>query len=564
MYRLLIVDDEAIIADSLYDVFKGIEALNLDVYKAYSAEEALEWLNRTRIDIVLTDIRMPVMDGIQLLKEIRMRWSQCKVIFLTGHNEFDYIYTAIQNQGYSYVLKTDGYDKVIKTVSSAVGDIEKDFKLEALAQKANEQLSMTSALLHKEYLLNFLNGSQYASEIKQQDFQRLNIALRANMPVLPVLGRIDSSFKELTYFENIERIYAIKLLIERYSAGSVRSVSINDEFIYFIWLIQPNMEDEENEQAEADEALWNKTVLYISGSLEIIQNLCKSSLGISITFSVGSEPVGWESLPEKYAYLKMLINRRIGLGEEMVLQDHHSGYPKGFEESDYNTNHAYISNLKLKLLERRLEQNQPNEFNKLFQEMMQLQLETLNNNANANLEIYYSVSLLFLSYLNKWNISEKVSMKIHLDKLMKMEAHESIEAAFEYLRQLAAILFEVQNMENEKRTTDTISTIQQYISENLNGDLSLVKLGELVYFNPSYLSRLFKQVTGFNLSEYICDLKISRAKQILENSSIKINDIAEALGFNSSTNFIRFFKKITKSTPQEYRESATSGKEMNM
>lgn len=70
MYRLLIVDNEEIIVNHLYEIFRGLDHLDLDVYKAYSGEEAIEWLNRTRIDIVLTDIDMPDINRLQLMEEI--------------------------------------------------------------------------------------------------------------------------------------------------------------------------------------------------------------------------------------------------------------------------------------------------------------------------------------------------------------------------------------------------------------------------------------------------------------------------------------------------------------
>jgi two-component system response regulator YesN len=103
-------------------------------------------------------------------------------------------------------------------------------------------------------------------------------------------------------------------------------------------------------------------------------------------------------------------------------------------------------------------------------------------------------------------------------------------------------------------TNKSIDKILQYINDNISEDLSLVRLSELVYFNPSYLSRLFKQVVGDNLSDYICKAKIRKAKQLLESPDTKIHEVASAMGYYSTTNFARFFKKLTNMTPQEYRD----------
>ena len=114
MHRLLIVDDEEIITDSLFEVFNQVMSDELDIYRAYSAREALDWLSRTRIDIVLTDIRMPGMNGLELMDEIQIYWPRCRIIFLTGHSEFDYAYQAMKVPSVRYLLKTRRVYKVCR------------------------------------------------------------------------------------------------------------------------------------------------------------------------------------------------------------------------------------------------------------------------------------------------------------------------------------------------------------------------------------------------------------------------------------------------------------------
>ena len=116
------------------------------------------------------------------------------------------------------------------------------------------------------------------------------------------------------------------------------------------------------------------------------------------------------------------------------------------------------------------------------------------------------------------------------------------------------------DQEKEKRTQDVIGFIQKHINDNIRiqDELTLIRLADLVHFNPSYLSRLFKQEVGMNISDYISDIRVKKAKQMLENPNMKVNAVAEALGYGTATNFTRFFKKMTNMTPQEYREFANS------
>ena len=172
------------------------------------------------------------------------------------------------------------------------------------------------------------------------------------------------------------------------------------------------------------------------------------------------------------------------------------------------------------------------------------------------LEQYSSISLILLSYINRWNIIEKVAFRIGIHKLIKFDEHDSWNDAVDYLYQLCTILFEIMDQEQEKRAQDVIGLIQKHINDNIHiqDEVTLVRLADLVHFNPSYLSRLFKQVMGMNLSDYIGEIRIKKAKQLLENPDLKINAVAEALGYGTATNFTRFFRKVTNMTPQEYRD----------
>src|SRR5690625_8000837 len=98
MYRILIVDDEQLITDALYDVIRQLMPDELDVYKAYSGKEALEWMERTRIEMILTDISMPGVSGLELVDQSQELRPRCEVILLTGYDHLHYDYPAIHMQ----------------------------------------------------------------------------------------------------------------------------------------------------------------------------------------------------------------------------------------------------------------------------------------------------------------------------------------------------------------------------------------------------------------------------------------------------------------------------------
>lgn len=142
MYRLLIVDDLPIIVDGLLELFNETDHLQLEVMKAYSGEEALEVLSHHRIDIVISDIKMPGLEGIELLREIKSQWPACKVIFLTGYNDFHYAKSAITYGGFDYILKVESDEKIIQSVERAIEKIEEENNQEQMIARAQSKMRL--------------------------------------------------------------------------------------------------------------------------------------------------------------------------------------------------------------------------------------------------------------------------------------------------------------------------------------------------------------------------------------------------------------------------------------
>lgn len=417
MYRLLIVDDEEIIVNGLYEIFRSMKNLDLDVYRAYSGEEAVEWLSRTRMDIVLTDIRMPEMDGLQLLDVIYRRWPQCKVIFLTGYNEFEYVYKAIQHQGVSYILKTEDNDKVVSVVENAIEEIKKEVKTEDLIHKAKEQIELALGLFQKDYFIHLLHEGT-SLELNKSQFEQLSIPMHPDHPVILLLGHIDNIPGNLSYWDKIQYINSIKVIITQNISTNVRFISILDDRYRFIFFIQPNelMNGSYNNTEES--VFYEKTISFIKGTLEVIQTSSRESLNASISFALGGEPCNWEEVSKKYFSLNQLLNYRIGTGIEMLLIDNElknnniltSGSEAEVPELDTNNEPLEILLRKrnMDLIQQYLESGQKEKYFEVLEELLNPIKLIKSKNSNLAIEAYSMVSLSILSYINRWNITEKL------------------------------------------------------------------------------------------------------------------------------------------------------------
>jgi two-component system response regulator YesN len=556
MLRLLIVDDEPIIADGLFETMQQLTHLDLDPYKAYSGMEALRLLHDNRFDIVISDIRMPGMSGLELLKHIRSMWVDCKVIFLTGFNDFEYVYEAIQNQGVHYLLKTEGYPKVISVVESVIEEIQASRQWGELVSGVNEQMDAANQVLQKEYLLQLLNGE--VTHDRSEQFHLLKLPLDSDLPVLLLIGQIKQLPSELTYTERSRICYSIQLIVERHLASSMRIKSIFDDRSNLICFLQPLMAADDDSDWEK---AFEKVTTFATGMLDVIQQAIELSIQVPISFAISDCRTSWVETERTFARLQYALDYQISIDSEMIVTVSGSAQAKDEHKKDNETVRLVMN--KLGVIDAYLEEGRSDELLHLLRQTKAIIEPMTASDLSIGMEMYYKIALSLLSYINRTGIASQHGDKIGLSKLFSVDQRDSLPFAIDYVIQLIPVLLELRQRERNNRADQVITRIQVYISNHLAGDVSLTKLAETVYFNPAYLSRLFKKTTGISIVDYIHELRMKEAISLLEGSEMKIQEIAEAVGFSSATNFTRFFRKYTQATPYEYRDLTRAKKSLN-
>jgi two-component system response regulator YesN len=119
-YSVLLVDDESFVVDWIYELLDIHLGSSLSIYKAYTTQRALEIAGSTKIDLLITDINMPEINGLAMVDRIAAIWPMCKSVLLTGHPSFDYAQEAIRKGISSYVLKTSGDKEILSEVQQAL------------------------------------------------------------------------------------------------------------------------------------------------------------------------------------------------------------------------------------------------------------------------------------------------------------------------------------------------------------------------------------------------------------------------------------------------------------
>ncbi|WP_217592872.1 response regulator [Cohnella sp. GbtcB17] len=567
MIRLLIVDNERWIVDSLLDLFGRPAKLELETFGAYSAKEALEALGRMKIDIVLSDIRMPGMGGLALQREIVRQWPWCKIIFLSGYDDFDYIQQALRGGGVDYLLKTEGHDAVVAAVERAAAQLYEAVESRQLILNAERQMQLARPLLVSEYLLALAGGDPEALRKRHARLPELQLPLDADAETLLVLGRVDDWRDGFSGGDKHLMLYAIANIAEEYFAKSVFCTTVSFEQNKLLWLVQakpdagPAPDVASGAWPQAEDAR-RRLVRFVQGTIETIQGACKQLLQLSVSFAAADEPRDWARIPGQFRALKRLLGRGLGLGQELILLDRPSPDGAG-TQPDIRTHETRSRLDRIGTLAAYLENGESAQFFAEYAGLMALGAEEGQRDELLRLEIYYSLVPVFLSELNRWAAHEEMGGTTDLGKLTRYDSHSSWHAAEEYFAELAERLFSLKRAERSDREDDLIRHVRRYVEHNLAGDLSLTRIGEVVGYNPYYLTRLYKQLTGEGLTDYIAATRLARAQKLLAGHQLTVQDISRAVGFMTEQSFYRFFKKETGLTPQEYKERQAISKTDN-
>ncbi|QTH43414.1 response regulator [Cohnella sp. LGH] len=554
MYRILLVDDERHVLDWISELLGELDGHELDVYKAETVTEALAWLNRCRVDIVVSDIAMPGMTGLELHGKIRERWPECKVIFLTGYTDFEFAYQAVKNEAVGYILKTEDDDVIVETVRKAIVQIEESERKERLVRQAEERVKAAIPMLRNEGLAALLRGEPGTFEDREAMFRDLEIALDPGKPVMAAVSRLDERRQEGGDGTQTSRVSALRFAVacvcdtlEGRNAKLAHATVDGD----LVWLVQFDS------GAGLEEPVSSKLLME---TLDEAHTVCRESLGQSLSTVMAEGGVSWAELALRYPKLQQgLVRQMLYASGFIMLEGGLADRGRESSEEGISVANVPIERNRWDALRADLEKGNRERFMRGLEEIEQLTRRgQLSLQDSAGLEAFGHLSLLLLSAMNRWEMRELSSDASLVGKLASAERHSSLQEAFSFVREKADAIFDRLGEKREHGEYKVIEYVREYISQHLHKGISLVELAEAVYFNPSYLSRLFKEATGRSVTAYLADLRLERAVAMLRENC-KIGDIAAAVGIDSPAYFSRFFKKMTGRTPQEYREEFILG-----
>jgi two-component system, response regulator YesN len=539
MLKVLLVDDDILTLTGLKSMLNW-EKEGFTIYaEAKNGANAIQLIKDDPPHIVITDMNMPIVDGIALIDFIKKEQPQIKIIALSGYADFDYVKHSMEKGVIDYILKHKlDSTALLNALNTARHSLLSVIEENKEKQKVNEQLATGRALLKQEFIRRLVSGCLTNRSLIEQSIKKLDIGLDLRNLTLCLIEIDDFLFIEDKYTID-EKGKLIKAFID--IAQNILSdfgkalVSYLEKGRFVIIFSMGNLNNN----------------YYMHNQINTVVDRIKASirryLNITACFSISNSFNDIVQISSFYSDAEKVLNDKFYKGKDMILtrnmdiSKNESFITLNIEEEKYLTSitkacdrskvHSFINDIFNKIIDTKASY-------KSIQMVSSEMIHVVNKVAKQfDIEIFkiYSNEEIPYSKLQKYGSITDIKQWIIsiYDKTITLIDELKINPGYS---------------ENTKKAI-------AYINANYQNNISLRDVSEHIGVNSSYLSRVFKEDCGVGFIEYLNVLRVEKAKLMIEEGKLKLKDIVTEVGFANYNYFFKVFKDITGLTPLEYEES---------
>lgn len=534
--KVFLVEDE-------YIVREGIKN-NIDWEKngydfcgeASDGELAFPMISEKRPDIVITDIRMPFMDGIELSRMIKEEYPEIKIIILSGHEEFEYAKAAIQIGVEEYLLKPINGDELLQVVNRVAQKIKEENESRETLQEGEGDENFEYA--KRQLLSSLIDDNASLSDAMEQG-KKIHLNLMAQCYNIMML-KLQRKNKEQGFSQRILELYKT---------------------------MEDTLKEQDGQSIMFDRAPEGKVILFMgSGEEEIRRNMdvfagqfreiLPEYEDVTYFGSVGVPVMRLRELGESYEAASHGFSYRF-LTEPNQIVDNHTVFDQARNEKKFSCSigSVDIQNLDKQKIESFLKGGEMDEIHFFVEEYMK---NTGDAGKNSMIFRQYIVMDMFFAASHfltqitdgREQLGEPFESPEQMQKIVS-----DLEATVVYIKELFTKVMQVRDALTTEHNSDVVENAKKYISENYHDEeLTLNTVAHEVNVSPNHLSAMFSQKTGQTFVKYLTDVRMHRAKELLKCTSKRSNEICEEVGYRDPHYFSHLFKKNVGCSPIQYRE----------
>lgn len=531
MYSMIIVDDEPIIRQGIKtSIDWSSYGINITA-EARDGKDALEKVMDLKPDILITDIRMPVMDGLELAEEIKEKNIDTKVIILSGYDDFQYAQKSIGLNVVDYLLKPFGAEELIDMVIRLKKTISSERQKKETFEYNKILMQENMDLIQSKFIKRLLTKKYTDYSYIYNKAEVMNIYLDGPFYQVALID-IDDFFILSENMNINEKDLMINSII---NLASTKVNDYNEGIIcksdsdYLICLL--NLPTETSS---------------IIKLCQQIQQIISDRLNLSLTIGIGEISSDLSELSNSYKEALLALRKKVNKGKGSIieynnLQDHEKNKPVFYPN---NKERELLNELRL------LNKN-------IIMDMLDILFTQFSNEEAdySNIKnITLRIVLMAQGLLEEMGINIEKELQTDFKPYNDIEKYETIEDIKLWIKELFKTFIVVIQKNRGQKYNNIINSSLQYVKDHYSEGISLNDIANHVYVTPNYFSKIFKEETGENFTIWLNKYRIEKAKSIIkENKDIKCYKVSDMVGYNDYKYFSTIFKKFTNMTPSQFK-----------
>lgn len=528
--RVFLVEDEVVIRNGIKNCIDWEKEGFEFVGEASDGELAYPQILKTKPDVLITDIKMPFMDGIELSKLVKEKLPDIRIVIVSGYDEFEYARQAILLGATDYLLKPVSADKLVDTINKIKEREEKKKNEQKLMEKYMFEMRENVQFEKQKFFNRLVSEQMSMSEVLDiADNLKIDISAQVyNFLLLKIIDDSDNLEDINNAYKDIEEFFIRRTDVILFNRGvegwGIIIMGDSDEKI-------DKIIEESNVYIEYEINKYEKVKYFgaVGTSVYRIGELKKSFHNANIIFA--NRFIG--------PYNKILSNIEGQKSEDTLLIE-----ARGINTIEEN------KDLLIKFLKNGTSEEVDNFVNVYFDEFPSDNLKSLIMRQYIAIDSYVN-AITFVKGLN----IDTSNLEIELEDMRKLfEQETSLDKLKEYLSKLIKKIIDLRYSVSGNKNSEIVNIAKEYINSNyMEDEISLNSIASYVNMSPSYFSALFRKETEQTVVEYLTHVRMEKAKELLMCSSKKASDIGYEVGYKDAHYFSYIFKKLQKCTPREYR-----------
>ena len=526
MVKLLICDDEVKICRLINNLINweelGVEVVGM----ANDGLTAMRIADEQKPDIIITDIRMPGMDGLDMIRRIREQKMDTDFIIISGYRQFDYAQKAIRYGVEDYIVKPINEKELYQMVSRIIEKRNRNRRLIRGKEDAEMRLRENRKIMQSNYLNRLLDGGRESDEGHQQ------LDLQGTMRAVLIKPDIDCRENGPDIYRALLRKVG-EIVDEVFGQMSISCVSaVKDEGVFLILSYDENVD-------------LNNVLRRLKRKIIMQSNAFFPRF--TITIGIGREKNSISNIGESIEEARRAVLSRLFIGTGEMIREEELPRETGDSGKELFPHTAKGIMLdKIEIFDAQSICGMVCSVGLKMERMDTTDGSLVKKVTESILRVYLFGTEIIRGDGSEQEIRDRRNLKF----CMCQSSEEVFEQLGGFLRDDLEQLMDRKNQAQLRPIRDA----RRYLQEHYNETVRLEDVTEQLGFNSAYFSTLFKKETGKTFSEYLIELRISRARNLLTDTSDPVADISEQVGYTDLKYFSKIFKRKTGLTPSEYRK----------